>query len=81
MVEMMQAERRLAPFIEAVRAERWEEAASHLEKVPRDLTPPPPLPLPLTLTLTLTLTLISRRCRGTNAPHRGCSCSRRAPTS
>ena len=42
---MMQAERRLAPFIDAVRAERWEEAASHLEKVPRDQRSSPRLQL------------------------------------
>jgi len=35
-VEMMQAERRMAPFLEAVQAGRWEEAVTHLEKVPRD---------------------------------------------
>ena len=35
-VDMMRAERRMAPFLEAVQAGRWEEAVTHLEKVPRD---------------------------------------------
>ena len=42
----------MAPFLEAVQAERWEEAVTHLEKVPRDQRS-----LALTLTLTLPLTL------------------------